>query len=189
MKLVIENLEKELSDWLYLEYRHAAEIWGGAVFTNVPRGMAQELRSLGEVDPRPCHEVIPAGEALVLDPRGEESLRRRDFHGRKAVIVGGILGEAEPLGRTREHISSRMKGARVRNLGDVQLTIDSAALVARLVELGVPLRDIEVTTEVEVRVSQGESIHLPYGYVIVNGRVILTPGLREYLLRGHRSRG
>lgn len=186
MKLVIENLEKKLSEWLFLEYRHAAEIWGGALFTNVPGEMAPRLRRYGEVEPRPCYEVIPGEAAVVLDPRGKKRLRKRDFQGREAVVVGGILGEAEPLGRTWEYITSRMRGARVRNLGRIQLTIDSAALVAKLVEMGIPLGDIQVTAEVEVVVSDVESIHLPYGYVILDGRLILTPGLREYLLREHR---
>jgi len=187
LRLVIENLEEELSEWLFLEYRHAAEIWNGALFTNVSsRKMAERLSMYGRVDPRPCYEVFRPREAVVLDPKAEKPLRRRDFRGREALIIGGILGEAVPLGRTANLITARMRGARIRHLGEVQLTIDSAALVAKLVEMDMSLEEIEITTEVEVRVSEVESIYLPYGYVVHEGKLILTPGLREYLLKEHR---
>lgn len=184
MRIVLENLEEKLSEWLYLEYRHAAEIWRGALFTNISsRDMAERLRMFGQVKAQPCSEVIHGGEAVILDPRAKKPLRREDLNGRKTLIIGGILGQAKPLGRTDKLLTSKMPGAKARNLGNVQLTIDSAALVARLVEMGMPLEEIEVTSQVEVRVSEVESIHLPYGYVVLEDRLILTPGLKEYLVR------
>lgn len=187
LRLVIENLEDELSDWLFLEYSHAARIWGGALFTNVASSeMAGKLRNLGAVTEKPCHELLPQEKTLILDPRGEKPLTRKDLLQVEAVVIGGILGEAKPKGRTFEMISSRMKGARVRNLGEVQLTIDTAALVVKLVEMGMALDEIEVTSEVEIRVSEEMSINLPYGYVLLEGKLILTPGLKDYFLREYR---
>lgn len=185
-KLVIENLEAELSEWLFLEYRHAAELWDEVVFTNVKNpAAAARLSALGEVVEKPCYEVYQGEGVIVLDPRGKEALRSRDFQDAEAVIIGGILGEIVPRGRTSSLITSRMKHARVRNLGETQLTIDTAALVAKLIRLGLDLGEIEITREVELKFSENESILLPYGYVILEDTLILTPGLKEYLLRSH----
>ncbi len=182
-KLVIENCEPELSEWLYLEYKHASEIWGGAVFTKVTSAiMAKRLIELGEVIKKPFHELCQGGRAVILDPRGKRTLRRRDFSKAEFVVVGGILGDAKPRGRTEELISAKLKDAVIRTLGEAQLTIDSAVLAAKLVQKGMKMREIEVAQEVELRLSEKESIALPYGYVVVNGELLLTPGLGDYFL-------
>jgi ribosome biogenesis SPOUT family RNA methylase Rps3 len=182
-KLVIENCEPELSEWLYLEYKHAAEIWGGATFTNVASAvMAEKLIEFGGAVKKPFHELCQGRRTVILDPQGEKTLRTRDFNEAEFVVVGGILGEAEPKGRTEELISAKLTDAVIRNLGEVQLTIDSAALVAKLIQKGMKIRDIEITREVELRLSEMESVVLPYGYVVIDRELILTPGLRDYFL-------
>jgi ribosome biogenesis SPOUT family RNA methylase Rps3 len=182
-KLVIENCEPELSEWLYLEYKHAAEIWGGAAFTNVTNAiMAKGLIGLGSVVKKPFHGLYSGEGTIILDPRGEGTLRTRDFDRAEFVVVGGILGDATPKGRTEELISAKCGDAVIRNLGGVQLTIDSATLVAKLIQKGMKMRDITVTREVELRLSEEENVVLPYGYVVIDRRLILTPGLKEYVL-------
>jgi ribosome biogenesis SPOUT family RNA methylase Rps3 len=37
-KLVIENREPTISDWLLAEYGHSASIWPDTIFTNVTDG-------------------------------------------------------------------------------------------------------------------------------------------------------
>lgn len=186
MKLVIENCESELPEWLFLEYKHAAHLWGGAVFTNVssPK-MTAKLSILGRVEEKPFHEILPGERAIILDPKGVKALEGMDFKDAEVIVIGGILGEAVPKGRTTALITSRVKNAKVRNLGEVQLTIDSAALVAKLIQKGFSLNEIEITKEVEVKISEKESILLPYGYVVAEDKLLLTPGLKEYLLRSH----
>ncbi|MDP6459643.1 MAG: SAM-dependent methyltransferase [Candidatus Hydrothermarchaeota archaeon] len=182
-KLVIDNCEPELSEWLYLEYKHAAEIWGSATFTNVTNAkMARRLIDLGRGVTKPFHELYSGEGAIILDPRGEKTLQTKDFNREGFIVIGGILGEAMPNGRTEELISIKSEDAVIRNLGEVQLTIDSAALVAKLIQKGMKMRGITVTREVELRFSAKESVVLPYGYVVVNRELILTPGLRDYLL-------
>lgn len=182
MMLVIENCEPELSRWLYLEYKHAAEIWGEVVFTNVNSSMEKKLLPLGVVEKKPFHTLYPGRKAIILDPLGEETLQTEDFSEADYVVVGGILGEAAPKGRTAQLISSKAMDARIRNLGETQLTIDTAALVAKMIQMGMKMREIEVTKEVEVRLSPMESVVLPYGYVVIEGKLVLTPGLEGYFL-------
>lgn len=194
MRLIVENCES-FSEWLMLEYQHAASIWGNAIFTNVHD--AKMRRALGKIaiaklvrKPRDLayaitrsehfYEVVKPEKLLVLDPNAKEALSKKDFSSISHVLVGGILGYEVPKGRTKT-ITSKAKGAKIRNLGKTQLTIDSAALVAKLVYLGANLKDIEITKSVEIKHSKNESTVLPYGYVVINKKVIITPGLVEYL--------
>ncbi len=179
-RLVIENLEAKLSEWLYLEYAAASRYWGGAIFTRVPPAMRPRLCGLGEVHACSFRELFGEEEVVILDPRAEEPLTRDDLLNAEAVVVGGILGYDRPRGRTAKHITRSLRH-RARHLGRVQLSIDTAALVSRLIYLGERLENIEVSCEVEVRLSEKERVLLPYGYVVYSGRVLLTPGLVEYL--------
>jgi ribosome biogenesis SPOUT family RNA methylase Rps3 len=180
--LVIEHCEPQVSEWLMLEYRHASKIWENVVFSNVKSKEARrKLAPIGRVEKVPFYELFKAEEMIILDPKGSEKLETRDFESAKAVVIGGILGYSQPLGRTQKLISSKVKGAKVRNLGEKQLTIDTATLVARMIYGGMKLEDIDITSEVEIVQSENERTVLPYGYVILDKKVLLTPGLIEYL--------
>ncbi len=185
MKLIIENCERKLWEWLYLEYKHAAEIWkDNIVFTNVKdNDMFIRLRNLGKVYRESFIEIIDERKAIVLDPLAEKKLCRDDFIGRDYIIIGGILGDRVITGKTREYITKKTKKAIVRNLGKVQLTIDTAALVAKLIYMGLNLDEIQISNEVEIKINEIESIVLPYGYVVFQGKPIITPGLINYLLK------
>lgn len=178
--LIIEHMEEEISEWLLLEYEHASALWEGEVwFTNVRKGR-ERLSSIGRVfEERACQLF---SEAIVLDPKAEKPLTQEDFYTGLPVVVGGILGYEKPLGRTAE-ITESFEVAHPRNLGKVQLSIDSACLVAKLISLGFSLEDLEITSEVEIQTGEGESVILPYGYLVLEGSVILTPGLVDYLIR------
>ncbi len=178
--LIIEHMEEEISEWLLLEYSHAVALWEGEVwFTNVKKG-EDKLSSLGRVFKERASELF--SEAIVLDPKAEEPLRREDFRQGLPVVVGGILGYEKPLGRTTQ-ITESFEVAHPRHLGNIQLSIDSACLVAKLISMGFSLEEIEITREVEIQTGEGESVILPYGYVVLSNEVILTPGLVDYLIR------
>jgi ribosome biogenesis SPOUT family RNA methylase Rps3 len=142
--------------------------------------MRERLRSLGEVHGQSFRKLFAEEEVVILDPLAKEPLTREDLLEAKAVVVGGILGYEKPRGRTAKYITRGLE-YRGRHLGRVQLSIDSAALVAKLIYLGERLENIEITREVEVRLSDEERVILPYGYVVHSGRVMLTPGMVEYL--------
>ncbi len=190
IELVISHHEEGVSEWLWLEYKHAAELWGDTVFTNVKRFEEKErLAILGRCLEEDLTAYLAGKKYIVLDPLADESLKTEDFADAEAIVVGGILGYEKPKGRTKELITSRARGAVVRNLGKKQLSIDSAALVAKLISLGSAIDGIEITDSVEIQVDEGESVVLPYGYVVVDDKVIITPGLVEYLAKDHESGG
>lgn len=180
--LIIANCEEELSEWLWLEYKHSSDIWDGdVVFTNVHGDMKDRLSEIGKAVEKPFSDICK--NVIILDPAAREVLKPSDFNDSEGVVVGGILGYDVPKGRTGELITEKAPKAKVKNLGEKQLTIDQAALVAKLVSMGTRLDQIDITESVEVAVNDIESIVLPYGYVITEGKVLLTPGLRDYLLR------
>jgi ribosome biogenesis SPOUT family RNA methylase Rps3 len=181
--MVIENLEPRASAWLMLEYTHAAEVWGeGLTFTNVrSKAMQRRLQALpgAHVSGRSVTE-LEVGRALVLDPKAKRPLTPEDCRKTDTLVVGGILGGEVMRGRTSQLITKRAK-VPGRSLGPVQLPIDVAVFACRAIALGADLDELEFTDGLTVRFEDGMEVELPYGYPIVEDRVIMTPGLMEYI--------
>lgn len=189
MFLIIENLEKHLSEWLWLEYKHSSDIVEkNVLFTNVREGF-ERLREIGWISTLSVTDISPGG--IILDPIARDPLTPEDFEFSEILIVGGILGSQIPRGRTYSLITKKLlkkheENYLVRNIGEYQFTIDGSVLVAKLVELGLELEEIEVAYGVEVE-SNGESHFLPYAYPMIDGKVLITPGLVEYLFSTQRD--
>ena len=192
--IVIEHLEPVLTKWLYLEYKHVSSMVGreNLVITNVKEYKDRlKLSSLGRVYRESISLLIDKIEhdkAIVLEPKAREKLEPQDFNGEKVlVIIGGIMGDHPPKGRTWDLLTSKLLGkALPRSLGPGQLSIDGAAYVALKVASGVRLEDIPLTSNVEVEVPSPypglkNTIILPFTYPVVDGKPLLTPGLVEYL--------
>jgi len=178
--MVIENNEEELSEWLLLEYKHCLDIWGNILFSNIPISWKQNNVFINSIANH-IYDEYRDKTFIVLDPLAEEELSTHDFYGVDGIIVGGILGNEKFTGKTKKYISDNVKNKKVRNLGKIQLPIDISVFVAKMIYLGVPLKSIELTKEVELEWGEGESTILPYGYPIIDGKIIITPGLIEYL--------
>jgi len=163
--IVIENLEP-ITEWVLLEYEHASKIaMGNIIFTNADD---KRLERLGKVYRESFTEVVEPDKTIILDPSANQPLRTEDFDRYRYFVIGGICGDSPPKNRTRDLISSRLPEAERRNLGKKQLTTDSAVLMVMLVE---------------IRYSENESTVLPFGYIILEEKVILTPGLIDLLIR------
>lgn len=181
----IEHVEPRLDAWLWLEYTHAAQLVERLAFTGVKDDRQRErLAELAPAHAAPAAEVFRGRAVLSLDPRAKEPLRTADFDAFEVVVVGGILGFEELDGRT-ERFVTQAQGLEARHLGPLQLPIDMAVLVANLVRLGARLEDVELTQVLEIDLGPGRSVELPYAYPVVDGQVLVTPGLVEYL----RQRG
>lgn len=183
-RLIIENREDRISDWLLAEYSHSAAMWPGTIFTNVrDSGMAAALVGAGSIVAEDVLEYTGGKGCIILDHQAPEVLSPDDFENASYIVVGGILGYDRPKGRTRQLITSRFSGQDnlFRNMGSIQLTIDSAVFVARAIALGASFGELEITNEVEVRWDDVHSTLLPYGYPVVDGKVLMTPGLVEIL--------
>ncbi len=189
---VIEHLEPRLSKWMLLEYRHASEIVGrdNLVITNAG-GFKEKLKNLGIVFNESIADILGSKityrKAIVLDPKAEKLLEPNDIVDDTVIIVGGIMGDHPPKGRTWTLLTAKLLGKAVpRSLGPYQFSIDGAVYMAYQVVLGRRISEIEIVYDIEVEVPSPirgvtHSIRLPYAYPVVNGKPLLAPGLLDYL--------
>lgn len=182
--LIIEHCEPTLSEWLLLEYKHAAKLWKkNLVFTRViDKKTSIVLQKLGSVIKEKAKDAFQNRRCIVLDPQAHKSLTPKDCSKYDAIIIGGLLGYEQPRGRTKKLISDG-SGFEARNLGKLQLSIDGAAFVTKAVCLGLRLKDIEIAREVEVVHDSVHSTILPFGYPVIENKPVITPGLIRYLLK------
>jgi ribosome biogenesis SPOUT family RNA methylase Rps3 len=179
----IEHVEARIDEWLWLEYRHAAQLVDRLAFTGVwSPGDRARLAELAPSHAEPAAKAFAGQRIVVTDPQAARPLVTADFEALDVLVVGGILGVEEFTGKTGELIT-RPHGLEARHLGKLQLPIDMAVLVGNLVRMGATLEDIELTTEVEVELGPGRSTELPYAYPVADGHVVITPGLVDYLRR------
>ncbi|ASI99993.1 hypothetical protein [Thermococcus gorgonarius] len=178
--LVIEHLE-EISDWLWLEYSHVAEWWKEKlIFTNVREDEREKLAKLGSVLTESVTRFpFDRSKIIVLDLQAEEELKPEDIDDDTIIVVGGILGDTVPRGRTKEFITSKMEGVRVRHIGKPQYSIDGASIVAKLIADGKRLEEIEYEENLTIKLDEFSEITLHYAVPKLNGKLLLTPGLIE----------
>ncbi|MEM0058700.1 MAG: SAM-dependent methyltransferase [Candidatus Bathyarchaeia archaeon] len=181
---VIEHLEPELGKWLLFEYEHAAEIAGKnrLMFTNVKKADERQILSkLGMVEEKSAAEIFSHEKVIILDPKAELPLKPEDFANKEAVVVGGILGDHPPRGRTRKLLTRRFPKAVVRNIGKGQFSIDGAVYVAKLVGEGTPLEAIPVKKGLTLKINKHGEIYLPYAYPLRDGKPVISQKLVAYL--------
>ncbi len=184
MLFVIEHLEPKLSEWLCIEYSHAAQIVGQKrlLITNVEK--EDEFRKLAKivrVERKRACEIFSQRELIVLDPRARRGLSPHDLRGKRAIVIGGILGDEPPLGRTRELLTETLPKAPAKNLGKKQLSIDGAIYVAKQVSEGKSLEDVPLQHGLEIQISRTHSTFLPYAYPLVRGKPLISSKLVAYI--------
>ena len=186
MLFVIEHLEPKLSEWLQIEYSNAARIVGRKrlLITNVKK--KNEFRKLGgvaRVERKRVRELFKQRKLVVLDPRARKNLSPADLLGKRAIVIGGILGEEPPLGRTRELLMKSLPRAQARNLGRHQFAIDGAAYLAKRVLEGKRLGEVPVQLGLEIQISEVHSTFLSYAFPLVRGKPLISNELISYLKR------
>ena len=184
MLFVIEHLEPEISRWLYIEYSYASRIVGRRrlIFTNVknPRD-AKVLSKFGSVRSKSFAEIFHPKKIAILDPKASEKLKPEDLRDKEAIIIGGILGDHPPRGRTRKFVTAKVPNALSRNIGRGQFSIDGAIYIAKLVSEGVRLENIPVRKGLHIRLNEKVEIYLPYLYPLKNGKLLISDELIHYL--------
>lgn len=186
--VVIEHCETELSPWLLLEYRHASMIYGKDFlwFTNVPPRYHRTLSRYGRVlsdnvvELVRCRALNPE-RTIVLDPKASRTLTFEELLTAEFVVIGGILGDHPPRGRTWLYITSRMPtGVRAFNIGDGQYSIDGAVYYVEYMWRNKGIEGFKYVDGVVIETGMGE-VYLPFRYPVVNGKPLLADGLEYYL--------
>jgi ribosome biogenesis SPOUT family RNA methylase Rps3 len=179
---VIEHMEPKVWKWCILEYSHMSSVVGkeNLWFTNVKNG-AEKLKKLGKVFSKSITSM-KLENPVILDADANSTLKPADAKKFTHIIFGGILGDYPPRGRTRD-LRIKMQGVEARNMGSEQMSTDTAVLVAHTILSGLPLHKIRFTHHVDIDIRKGESVTLPYKYVLKDGKPVLAPGLVEMLRR------
>ncbi len=189
--LIIENLEPCPSPWLLTEYSYVSSLFPDrTVFTNVkhPR-LKAELERIGRVHGISVVVLVKEldlRDVIVLDPAADRPLTTEEVRECDAVVIGGIMGDYPPKGRTKELITDKLPEAKARHLGKAQLTIAGAAYVLKRIEEGARLGDIEIRNGLTYTINLGGAeltIELPYGFPVENGKLVLPENYLEVVAR------
>ena len=197
--MVIEHLEEHLSRWLALEYRHSLSLSSGCLaVTNAGRfcgkisSLVGSMRCFRESVTRLRGVLYTSPERIiVLDPRAESRLEPWEAAEAEAIVVGGLLGDHPPRGRTWELLTKRTLelGMKPRNIGPEQLSIDGAVFVALQIARGKRLDEIRTVSSPSFRLADPVygsewEVTLPFAYPLADGRPLMAPGLLELLRSG-----
>ncbi len=178
MKYAIEQFGR-VYNWHLIEYEHISNIVGkeNLVFTNTSD---KRLEKFGKVF---SESIANLGwkNICILDPAAEKTLSPEDCKNFEYLVFGGILGDYPPRERTKELLSSRLPGAEKRNIGKEQFPTDNAVCVAREIASGKRLEQLPFTSDIEIEIGKKLSVQLPFKYLLVNGKPLISEKLIEFL--------
>ncbi len=194
--IVVEHCEDHLSRWLLYEYEDVVRLAGRdrVVFTGVKRReWCERLEKLAKCYADSIAELRGVlwsnpERVIILDPSADKLLEPREAREAEVIVVGGILGDHPPRGRTRRCITERLVGAKPRSLGPHQLSIDGAVYVTLRVLEGaeptsVPLV-VNPVLKLQSPLGYELEIELPFAYPVVNGKPLIPEGVLRLLRSG-----
>lgn len=147
MIIIIENLENGVSRWLLAEYREVIKISKregvAVIFSNIKDPILGALLGKDgiEVIQEEGWRKFDLSHAIVLDPQAKKTLEPWEVKNACCVIIGGIMGDHPPRGRT-SLISSYYINASKRNIGPYQFSVDGSVKVVLAMLKGLRLSDI-----------------------------------------------
>ncbi|KAI8840758.1 SAM-dependent RNA methyltransferase [Chytriomyces cf. hyalinus JEL632] len=174
----IEHIKEGLTDWVKLEYSNMIKQAGhkNLILTSLtPSTLAQYppniqdgavCTSLSAVEYVTSQRKGIASELTQMDPPDSVF----DF-----LLFGG---NDPPRDRTKE---LRMLGFEGRHLGPIQMTTDTAVMVAKRIVDGKRLQDIEFVDKPELQLRKGESVEMPFRYIVENGQPLVPAGFLDLL--------
>ncbi len=175
---IIEHLEPKVFPWCKLEYAHISSVVGKEelLITNTS---STALKKIAGTTKESVHKNYLAYiQACVLDPEAPLTLTPEIAAKHNCFIFGGILGDYPPRKRTQEEVKLPLPRY---NLGKEQMSTDTAVIVTYHIVNGTPLHKMKFQDGVDIEIKDGEEMHLPYRYLLVNGKPMLPPGLVEML--------
>ena len=186
MYYILEHLEPRLYKWCLLEYEHISKIVGKEklILTNIKTAsQKKKLEKLGRVETKSVINLsFNPQKICILDPFAPKTLTSEDSKKFDYFVFGGILGDYPMKARTKEELSSKLQGAETRNIGKEQMPTDNAFYVVKeIIEHGKKLEELKFKDSPELEVKEGESIIMPFRYVIVNGKILMSKKLEHFL--------
>ncbi|CAA9989999.1 SAM-dependent RNA methyltransferase, putative [Plasmodium knowlesi strain H] len=169
-KYIVEHLD-ELEEWSILEYIHICETVKdkNVIFTNFDRPfdeVSKEYNPTCYKEPiRELKQKFEWKKICLLDMKAKEILTCKDRENLDYLLFGGILGNVPSDDRTS--ILRKCQFVISRNLGDMQMTTNTAVLVCHIIlENQVEFKDIPFVDNPEIPLrNQKESMVLPFRFV------------------------
>ncbi len=174
---IIEHLEGKLWEWCLIEYKHIATIVSNLWFTNIK---SNRLKKYGKVITKSVTQ-LSLKNACVLDPAAKKTLTPEEAKTFDFFIFGGILGDDPPQKRTFPELTSGLRNAEARNIGKKQMSTDTAVYVVKQIVEGKKLSDITFKDTIEIPLGKHESTTLPYRYILINNKPMVSKELILYL--------
>ncbi|MDM7274961.1 MAG: hypothetical protein P3X22_002400 [Thermoprotei archaeon] len=174
--IVIDNMEAYVSRWLIAEYSEAsrvAEERGVNLYVAglVPGELESILAKRGVRILREAESLCNRPDAVLLDMRAPKTLDPMEAEGASCFIVGGIMGDRPPRGRTILLYHKYPYAAR-RNLGTLQLSVDGTVKVLTKILSGTPMSEIKVVYPVKLAINSPMGlveVELPFAYPVERG--------------------
>ncbi len=171
--------------WCVIEYEHISRLVGKkhVLLTNVRKQDVAKMRKFCSVVTKSVLS-LDLTHACVLDPKARQTLTPDDALQFDSFIFGGILGDAPERGRTKKLLTSNLQGVVARNLGPRQMATDNAVLAVKLILEGHPLERLQFHDNLELKLKRGvidESMVLPFRYVLLKGKPLISKKLIAYL--------
>ena len=189
--MVVDNMEVRASKWAVEEYVESSR---------VAKSIGAEFYISGIITPELEALLARRGVELLLDSRSlcnrpdsilldlwaEKTLDPLEVWGARCFVIGGIMGDHPPRGRTRL-LYDKYPYAAKRNLGRLQFSVDGAVKMLAKILAGMHVNEAEIIYPVslEVKGHLGTVIvELPYAYPAESGRPMIAEGVRRLLERG-----
>lgn len=185
MKTIIEHLEEELYSWCVLEYTHISKIVGkeNLIITNIKQQDVDKIKHLAQIETKSIKELKRENMTIcILDPFAKKKLIPEDSSKFTHFLFGGILGDHPMKKRTEKELTNFLKEYEARNIGDKQMSTDTAVLVChKILDQKIPFNKLEFQDGIEIELEPGYSNQFPFRYLKENGKIVFTPGLKEFL--------
>ena len=180
---VIEHLEPKLWKWSLAEYKNISKIIGknNLWFTNVKKESKKLLR-YGKVIKNPVKK-LNLRNVCILDPNAKKTLTPQEARKFSFFIFGGILGDDPPKKRTEKELSFFMPSAKKRNIGKEQMSTDNAVFAVKEIVRGNKIEELDFKDKIEIKINKIESVVLPYRYLLIKGKPLVSKDVVDYLKR------
>lgn len=192
MKFIVEHLEPECDEWSLLEYKNIASVVGpeNLILSGLDKELIKKLQVDAQLSIAGVLELCKSNafgldfnKVLLCDPASKVPLSPQDAANYDALLFGGILGDDPPRDRTKE---LRDLGFATRHLGPVQMTTDTACLVAHKVfHEQTTLEDIKTIDRPVIKLGKKEEVEMPFRYILGEKGPIMPVGMLDLLRRSN----
>lgn len=174
MIILIENFENEASRWILTEYREVIRVSKKenvpVIFSNVKDPILRAMleKEGATVIYEEGWKNFNLSNSIVLDPQAGRVLEPWELDVACCVVIGGIMGDHPPRGRTYI-ISSYYTNAAKRNIGPYQFSVDGTVKIVLKMLRGYRLNEIgtvgpPITLKLRGPLGDEMEVELPYIY-------------------------